>query len=90
MPLDELDNLVKIGRLKREPPDPREVTALVESGGARLKDAAKEKCRVLDDAHRKRNAAEYAGVMDINESLVASIIDVAKEVRDRLRKLVAR
>ncbi len=38
----------------------------------------------------ERNAAEYAGVVDINESLVASIIDAAKEIRDRVRKLVAR
>jgi uncharacterized protein (UPF0332 family) len=139
MPLDELDNLAKIGRLKREPSDPRELAALIQSGEARLKDAANsdlslesrfdlaynaahafalaalrfrgyrsdkrylvfevlvhtanlapEKCRVLDDAHRKRNAAEYAGVVDISESVVVSTIDVAKEVVDRVRKLVAR
>jgi hypothetical protein len=135
----ELDNLAKTGRLKGEPTDEKELAALIQSGEARLKDAANrdlslesrfdlaynaahslalaalrfrgyrsdkrylvfevlvhtvnlapENCRVLDDAHRKRNAAEYAGVIDVNESLVSSIIDVANEVKDRLRKLIAK
>jgi hypothetical protein len=135
----ELDNLAKTGRLKGEPTDEKELAALIQSGEARLKDAANrdlslesrfdlaynvahslalaalrfrgyrsdkrylvfevlvhtvnlapENCRVLDDAHRKRNAAEYAGVIDMNESLVSSIIDVANEVKDRLRKLIAK
>lgn len=36
----ELDNLVRIGQLKREPPSPREFEGLLESGAARLTDAA--------------------------------------------------
>ena len=36
----ELENLVRIGRLKTEPCSPREFAGLVRSGAARLQDAA--------------------------------------------------
>lgn len=39
-----------------------------------------EKWRVLDQAHRKRNLAEYEGIVDIDPSLVESIIRVAREI----------
>jgi hypothetical protein len=39
MPSAELDNLVRIGRLKREPPSEREQKGLLESADARLADA---------------------------------------------------
>ena len=39
MPSAELDNLVRIGRLKREPPSEREQQGLLESADARLADA---------------------------------------------------
>ena len=104
----ELDRLVRTGQLKDEPPEKRELEALLHSGEARLKDAsngglalesrfdlayntahslslaalrfhgyrsenrylvfqtlahtvglAPEQWRVLDDAHRRRNAVEY-------------------------------
>ena len=42
--------------------------------------------RVLDTAHRKRNNAEYEGVFDVNEELVASIIRVTKEVLNLLEE----
>lgn len=35
----ELDNLVKIGKLKREPPSATEFAGLLQSGGRRLADA---------------------------------------------------
>jgi hypothetical protein len=38
----ELDNLVKIGRLKAEPPADRELAGLLSSGIQRLKDASRE------------------------------------------------
>lgn len=38
----ELDNLVRIGRLKREPPSVREQQGLLDSGMARLADAGNE------------------------------------------------
>ena len=48
-----------------------------------------EQWRVLDQAHRKRNIAEYEGDVDVDEELVAALIRVADEVADgvtRLRK----
>jgi len=41
MASSELENLVKIGQLKREPHNPQEFDGLVKSGAARLTDAAK-------------------------------------------------
>lgn len=43
-----------------------------------------EQWRVLDLAHRKRNLAEYEGDIDIDESLVDSIIRIAREIEARL------
>lgn len=39
MSLDKLDNLVKIGQLKQEPPDQQEFDGMVSSAKARLKDS---------------------------------------------------
>jgi len=39
MPLDKLDNLVKIGQLKHEPPDQNEFDGMVASAEIRLNDA---------------------------------------------------
>lgn len=39
-----------------------------------------EKWRVLDKAHRKRNLAEYEGIVDVDSALVDSIIRVAREI----------
>ena len=133
MPHKQLENLVKIGHLKAEPPSEREVSGLVASGLARLEDAKNEslalesrfdlgynaahalslaalrqagyrsesrylvfQClkhtidlpneqwRILDQAHRKRNLAEYEGELDIDEGLLASLIRTAQVVADRL------
>ena len=45
--------------------------------------------RVLDQAHRKRNLAEYEGEMDVDEQLVAALLRVAREVAKRVSDLVA-
>ena len=45
-----------------------------------------EQWRVLDQAHRKRNIAEYEGDMDVDEQLVAALIRVTDEVADRLSR----
>lgn len=133
-----LDKLVRTGKLKEEAPADAELSALIQSGQARLKDArnvtlalesrfdlaynaahslslaalrfhgyrsenrylvfqtlvhtvglAAEQWRVLDDAHRKRNAVEYEGVADFDEQLVAAMIRVAAEVEKRVRALVS-
>ena len=47
-----------------------------------------EQWRVLDQAHRKRNLAEYEGDMDIDDQLVAALLRVAREVAQRVDALV--
>ena len=130
----QLDNLVRVGRLKREPAADEETYGLVRSGVRRLNDAEREvlslesrfdlaynaahtlalaalrlrgyrsdsrylvfQClqhtvdlsqaqwRVLDNVHRKRNLAEYEGVLDVGEELVAALLRVAREVERRVR-----
>ena len=43
--------------------------------------------RILDQAHRRRNLAEYEGDMDIEESLLAALIEITKEVAKRVQEL---
>jgi len=132
----QLDNLVRIGQLKSEPPADMEIQGLLRSGLRRLDDAERqelslesrfdlaynaahalalaalrfrgyrsesrylvfqclqhtvnlpvEQWRVLDQAHRKRNLAEYEGYMDVNEQLVAATLRVAREVAERVKEL---
>lgn len=130
----QLDNLVRIGRLKNEPAADEEIQGLVRSGVRRLSDAERAdlslesrfdlaynaahalalaalrlrgyrsdsrylvfQClqhtvdlpqaqwRVLDNAHRKRNLAEYEGVLDVGEELIAALLRAAREVERRVR-----
>jgi hypothetical protein len=132
MSLPELDNLVRIGKLKAEQGTQSEVDGLMRSGGVRLHDAQNdelslesrfdlaynaahalslaalrwhgyrsesrylvfqslthtielpaEQWRVLDQAHRKRNLAEYEGDIDVDAELLAALIRVASEVAAR-------
>jgi hypothetical protein len=46
-----------------------------------------EQWRVLDQAHRKRNLAEYEGDLDVDEELLAALIRVAQEVAKRVAAL---
>ena len=133
----KLNDLVRIGQLKAEPPSAEEFQGLLRSGIRRLDDAGREELslesrfdlaynashalalaalrfrgyrsesrylvfqclqhtidlpneqwRVLDQAHRKRNLAEYEGDMDIDEQLVAALVRVAREVANRVNELV--
>ena len=43
-----------------------------------------EKWRVLDQAHRRRNLAEYEGVIDVDESLVEALIRTTEDVASRV------
>lgn len=43
--------------------------------------------RVLDQAHRKRNLAEYEGDLDVDEALVDAMIRVARTVAERTAAL---
>ena len=45
--------------------------------------------RVLDQAHRKRNLAEYEGELDVDEQLLEAMLRVAREVEQRLAILIA-
>lgn len=45
--------------------------------------------RVLDQAHRKRNIAEYEGNLDVDEQLLAAMLRVAREVERRVRNRIA-
>lgn len=128
-----LDNLVRIGKLKVEPPTQMEFDGLVRSGLVRLRDAENAtlslesrfdlaynaahalslaalrwhgfrsenrymvfqslthtlslettQWRVLDQAHNKRNLAEYEGDLDVDDALVQALIRVARVVADRV------
>jgi hypothetical protein len=46
-----------------------------------------EQWRVLDQAHRKRNVAEYEGYLDVDRSLVEALIRVTEEVAARVAVL---
>lgn len=50
-------------------------------------DLPSEKWRVLEQAHRKRNLAEYEGHLDIDEALMEAVIRVALEVENRVTQL---
>ena len=131
-----LDNLVRIGKLKAEPPAQAEFDGLVRSGLVRLRDAGNAalslesrfdlaynaahalslaalrwrgyrsenrylvfQClthtlaleaaqwRVLDQAHNKRNLAEYEGDLDVDDALVEALIRVAQTVAERVAAL---
>jgi len=51
-------------------------------------DLPQEQWRVLDQAHRKRNLAEYEGDFDLDEQLVAALLRVAREVAKRVVDLL--
>jgi len=131
-----LDNLVRIGKLKAEPPAQAEFAGLVRSGLVRLRDAENAtlslesrfdlaynaahalslaalrwhgyrsenrylvfqslahtlaldatQWRVLDQAHNKRNLAEYEGDLDVDDALVTALIRVARTVAERVAAL---
>ena len=131
-----LDNLVRIGKLKAEPPAQAEFDGLVRSGLVRLRDAENAglslesrfdlaynaahalslaalrwhgyrsenrylvfqslthtlaleaaQWRVLDQAHNKRNLAEYEGDLDVDDGLVEALIRTARTVAERVAAL---
>ena len=138
MPLPELDNLARIGKLKQEPAEQNELAGLLRSGQVRLADAKRETLspesrfdlaynathafslaalrwhgyrsenrylvfqslthtleipsvswRVLDDAHRKRNLAEYEGDIEVDEAFLDALLRATTEVSRRVETLFA-
>lgn len=91
----ELENLVKIGQLKRAPVDRDEIAGLVHSGNVRLSDAESAVLslesrfdlvwRLLARCHGMRNKAEYEGLLEVDERLIKDLINAALEVRNALR-----
>lgn len=120
-----LENLAKIGQLKKEPPDRAELEGLLQAGRNKLKDARNasnsfesrfdlaynaahalslaalrrrgyrsesrylvfqvlphtlgiedSEWRVLATCHERRDRAEYQGVLDADERLLAALIDI--------------
>lgn len=49
-------------------------------------DLAAEHWRVLDQAHRKRNLAEYEGDIDVDDQLLEALIRVADLIAGKLRE----
>ncbi|MEN6587147.1 MAG: hypothetical protein ABFE02_14000 [Sulfuricella sp.] len=43
--------------------------------------------RVLDQAHNKRNLAEYEGDLDVDDALVAALVRIARVVAERVATL---
>lgn len=43
--------------------------------------------RVLDQAHNKRNLAEYEGDLDVDDALVDALVRVARVVAERVARL---
>ncbi len=121
-----LENLAKIGQLKKEPPDRDEIAGLLQAGRNKLKDArnasnsfdsrfdlaynaahaislaalrrrgyrsenrylvfqalphtlgiADAEWRVLATCHDRRNRAEYRGVLEADDRLLAGLIEIA-------------
>ena len=52
-------------------------------------DLSPAKWRVLDQAHRKRNLAEYEGEIEVDEALVASLRGITEEIRRAVVALTA-
>lgn len=50
-------------------------------------DLPPENRRVLDQAHRKRNLAEYEGVLDVDEALVEAMVRAGQVVLERVEQL---
>jgi len=48
---------------------------------------ANEKWRVLDQAHNKRNLAEYEGDTDVDDSLLEAVLRIAQEVGQLVSRL---
>ena len=52
-------------------------------------DLPSAKWRVLDQAHRKRNLAEYEGDIEVDETMVKSLVKVTEEIRQTVVALTA-
>ena len=82
MPHDQLDNLVKVGKLKAESPSDQEVAGLISSGLARLHDAGNETLSVesrFDLAYNAAHALSLAALRTIKPGPLIENSEVADE-----------
>jgi len=66
---------------------PRDVRYIVFQALPHSLGLGPEVWRVLDDAHRRRNLAEYAGDVDLTESYLEALIVACTTVADRIQAL---
>ena len=52
-------------------------------------DLPQEQWRVLVEAHRKRNLAEYEGALEVDASLLGALLRVTREVATRVEDLLS-
>ena len=64
----ELDNLVAIGKLKREPPTEREIAGLLGSAEARLNDAGRENLSYASRFDLAYNAAHALALVALRQA----------------------
>jgi hypothetical protein len=99
----ELDNLVRINRLKAEPGSRREFAGMLNSARTRLADAQNEsldpdsqfdlaygaahRLALAALRHQGRNLAEYEGRTEIDEGLLADLIRCTKKLETALARL---
>ncbi len=86
MPPEALENLHRIGQLKREPFDPQEFERLLVMAQARLADA---QVPSMSTAHQKRNLAEYEGYMDVSDSTIAELCALVPQLLAATRLLAS-
>jgi hypothetical protein len=84
MSKEELDNLVRINRLKAEPATRSEFAGMANSAGRRLVDD--KSIQIFLKAHNERNLAEYQGRMEIDETLLADLIRCTKKLATAVAK----
>lgn len=84
----ELDNLVKIGRLKREPPSSGEFAVVFQCLPHTLNVSAAT-WRVLAKCHERRNLAEYEGELIVDEHLLSDLLAAAHLLLEKVGVLPA-
>lgn len=68
MSFPELDNLVAIGKFKREPPTEREIAGLLDSAEARLIDASRENLSYASRFDLAYNAAHALALVALRQA----------------------
>ncbi len=97
----ELDNLVKIRKLKVEPSSRKAFDGMLRQQGYRSEDRItvfqtlihtlgtdNADIQIFLKAHNERNLAEYEGRVDIDDKLLADLLRCTKKLETAVGKLV--